>query len=255
MDFADPEQRRVFFDAHNGLPREGPGNRHSTARALRMMGALPKAPLIVDIACGPGAQTLDLAELVPDSRIVAIDAHPPFLDELRRRAAAAGAAARIDARQGDMRALPLDPGGADVLWCEGAAYIIGVPEALRVWPPLLKLGGRIALTEPVWLSSELPDAVRRNWAEYPAMTDVAGCRAIIQRAGLKLLGDFLLPEAAWWAEYYGPLEARTRRLEEKYRGDPIGEVVLQEIIDEVDTYRRHSSCFGYQFFVMTQEIR
>ena len=74
------------------------------------MGELPQAPLILDVACGPGAQTLDLAELVPDARFVALDAHPPYLDELRRRARAAGIEHRIDARVGDMRALPFAPG-------------------------------------------------------------------------------------------------------------------------------------------------
>lgn len=250
MDFSDPEQRRVFFDIHSGLPREGPGDRDSTRRALRLMGTLPKAPSIIDIACGPGAQTLDLADLVGDAHIVAIDAHPPFLDELRRRAAAAGVAQRIDARAGDMAQLAIVPGSADVLWCEGAAYIIGVPEALRLWPPLLKTGGRIALTEPVWLRPDPPDVVRRNWTEYPAMTDVPGCRDIIRRAGLELLGDFLLPAAAWMDHYYGPLEARARQLRKKYAGNSVAAAVLQEAESEVEVYRNYSAYFGYQFFVM-----
>jgi SAM-dependent methyltransferase len=215
-----------------------------------MMGTLPAAPLVVDVACGPGAQTLHLAALVPDARIVAIDAHRPFLDELRRRATTVGIAHRIDARLGDMRALPFEPGSVDVIWCEGAAYMVGVPEALRLWAPLLTARGRIALTEPVWLTSDVPDAARRNWAEYPAMTDVEGCRAIIARAGLKLLGDFLLPESAWWNDYYGPLESRARALTPKYRGDPVATAVLEDAFAEVDAYRKYSACFGYQFFVM-----
>lgn len=251
MNFSDPQQRNVFFDAHSNLPREGPGNRDSTARALRLMGPLPKTPLIIDIACGPGAQTLDLADLVPDARIVAFDAYPPYLKELKRRAAAAGVAARIETRAGDMAALAVDAGTADVLWCEGAAYIIGVPQALSLWPPLLKPGGRIALTEPVWLKPDPPATVRKNWDEYPAMTDVPGCREIIRRAGLKLLGDFLLPEAAWWDDYYGPLDARRRQLEAKYAGNAVAKAVLQEMADEVATYRSYSAYFGYQFFVMT----
>ncbi len=251
MNFSDPEQRSVFFDIHTDLPREGPGNRASTARALAAMGALPSSPLVVDIGCGPGAQTLDLAELIPDARIVALDANPPYLKELRRRAIAAGASQRIETRVGDMANLPIDAGTTDVLWCEGAAYIIGVPEALRLWPPLLKPGGRIALTEPVWVKSGPPEVVRKNWLEYPAMTDVPGCREIIRRAGLKLLDDFLLPEAAWWDHYYGPLEARTRQLATKYAGNAAAEIVLAEAANEVEIYRHYSAYFGYQFFVMS----
>ena len=250
LDRSDPTQRRAFFQLHSDLPREGPGNRDSTARAAQLMGALPGRPLLVDVGCGPGAQTLDLAQLLPDAHIVAIDAHKPFLEELRRRIDAAGAGDRIEARFGDMRALPFEPDSIDVLWCEGAAYVIGVPAALAAWTPLLKPGGRIALTEPVWLRSDPPDAARRNWDAYPAMTDVPGCRAIIARAGLKLLGDFLLPEAAWWDHYYGPLEARTRQLRAKYSGDAAAAIVLQSAEDEVEAYRQYSAYFGYQFFVM-----
>ena len=101
--------------------------------------------------------------------------------------------------------------------------MMGVPAALAAWAPLLKPGGRIALTEAVWLKSDPPEPVRTNWTEYPAMTDVEACRAIIRRAGLKLLGDFVLPESAWWDDYYGPLEARARQLADKYRGDAIAQ--------------------------------
>lgn len=249
MDRTDENQRRVFFDLHSDLPREGPGNRDSTARAVHLMGAFPPRPLLVDIGCGPGAQTLDLAQLLPDAYIVATDAHKPFLEELQRRIDAAGLGERIEPRFADMRALPFAPNSIDVLWCEGAAYVIGVPRALAAWTPLLKPGGRIALTEPVWLRSDPPDSVRRNWDAYPAMTDVPGCRAIIARAGLNLLGDFLLPDAAWWDHYYGPLEARAKRLRAKYPADAAAATVLQDAENEVEAYRKYSAYFGYQFFV------
>jgi SAM-dependent methyltransferase len=251
MDFADPAQWRVFLDVHTGLPREGPGNRASTARALALMGPLPPAPLIVDVACGPGAQTLDLAELVPDARFVAVDANPPYVEELRRRAHEAGLGHRIDACVGDMRALPFAPGSVDAIWCEGAAYIVGVAAALAAWAPLLEPGGCIALTEAVWLKPDPPERVRANWLEYPAMTDVAACRAIIACAGLKLLGDFVLPESAWLDDYYGPLEARARQLVDKYRGDAVAQSVVAQSIEEVAVYREFSAFYGYQFFVMS----
>jgi SAM-dependent methyltransferase len=247
---ADEHRWQIFLEVHSGLPREGPGDRASTARALRLAGALPPNPLVVDVGCGPGAQTLDLADLIPDARIAAFDRHEPYVGELRRRAAAAGHAARIDARSGDMRALPLAERSVDLIWCEGAAYFLGIPEALRVWKPLLKPGGRVALTEPVWLQPNPPPDALANWLEYPAMTDVPGNRAIVTRAGFTLLGDFTLPEAAWLNDYYGPLEAHARALAPRYALDPIAQAVLRDVAAEVDAYRKYSAYFGYQFFVM-----
>ena len=252
MDFADPVQRRAFFELHKDLPREGPGNRASTARALDLAQPLPAAPRILDIACGPGAQTLDLAALLPEAHIVAVDAHPGYLAELRRRAASVGAADRIETRVADMARLPFEDGAFDLLWCEGAAYIVGLPYALEHWARLVTASGRLALTEPVFLTPDLPDDVVDNWREYPGMANVAACREIIRGARWRLLGDFTLPESAWWDDYYGPLAARTERLSADLESEPGARVVLDEARREIDVYRRHSRCFGYQFFVMAR---
>ena len=48
---------RFFFEIHQGLPREGPGDFDSTRRALALLGGLPERPRILDIGCGPGMQT------------------------------------------------------------------------------------------------------------------------------------------------------------------------------------------------------
>jgi SAM-dependent methyltransferase len=249
MDFTDPEQRRVFFELHSGLPREGPGNRESTARALALAGALPPAPLVLDIGCGPGMQTMDLASLLPDARIAAVDLHQPFLDELRRRADAAGIAERIEVLQADMAALPFAHDSFDLIWCEGAAYIMGVDNALRAWRPLLRAGGKLALTEAVWLKPDAPEPVRRCWAEYPAMTDIDSNRNLVRDCGFKLLGDFVLPDAAWWDDYYGPQETRLRALMPNYADDSIASAVLAECRTEIELFRLHSDCFGYVFLV------
>ena len=85
---------RLFWEIHSDLPREGPGDNVSTRMAFSMCEGLPRAPRVLDIACGPGMQTLELARLT-DGDITAIDTHKPFLDELRRRARAAGVEGRI----------------------------------------------------------------------------------------------------------------------------------------------------------------
>ncbi|HEY7689977.1 MAG TPA: class I SAM-dependent methyltransferase [Dongiaceae bacterium] len=249
MDFADPQQRRIFFELHSGLPREGPGNRDSTARALAMAQPLPPAPRVLDIACGPGMQTLDLADLLPDAQIVAVDLHEPFLEALRQRAAAAGAASRVEALRADMAALPFAPGSFDLIWCEGAAYIMGVGNALRTWRPLLRPDGKLALTEAVWLKPGAPEPVQRAFAEYPAMSGVEAKRRLVADCGYDLLGDFILPERAWRDNYYAPMEERLADLLQKYTGDSVATAVLAENREEIELFKLHSGYYGYVFLV------
>lgn len=242
--------RAVFWDIHRDLPREGPGDRDSTARALRLAEPLPPASRVLDIACGPGAQTLDLAELLPEARIEAVDFHQPFVDETKRRARGQGVDDRVKASRADMRTLGYPSGSFDLIWCEGGAYIMGFAKALRAWRPLLKPTGRLALTEAVWLSDDAPEEVRRFWSDaYPAMTSIEACRTIVRDCGYRLIGDFVLPQAAWW-EYYRPKQDRLASLASRYAGDAVAERVLQQATEEIAIYRRYAAYYGYVFLAM-----
>jgi ubiquinone/menaquinone biosynthesis C-methylase UbiE len=252
MDFTDPKAREIFFEIHKGLPREGPGNRESTARALELAGPLPEKVTVLDIACGPGKQTMDLAQLLPGAQIVALDNHRPFLEELTRRALAGGMSDRIETVPGDMAALPFADNSFDLIWCEGAAYIMGVEKALRSWCRLLRPGGHLAISEAVWLRPDPPEEPRQIWAEdYPEMRDLAGCRALVQACGYELLGDFVLPESAWWDDYYNPILERLTEIAPRYAGDAFAEELLQAEMAEIEAYRNYAAYYGYAFFVMT----
>ena len=120
------EERDAFWRVMDpGLPRQGPGSRESTSRALWMIPTLPARPRVLDLGCGSGPQTLVLAQLLPDASITAIDSHGPFVDELRRRAEASGVADRVTGVQGDF-ITDLPQGPWDLIWSEGAAYFSGL---------------------------------------------------------------------------------------------------------------------------------
>ena len=141
------------------------------------------------------------------------------------------------------------PASFDLIWCEGAAYIMGVERAVKAWRPLLKPGGRLALSDAAWLHSDPPEAVLRSWDEYPEMTNIAGCRERVRAGGCELLGDFVLPEEAWW-DYYRPQQKHLAELVERYAGNPVAEALLAEFQSEIDNYRNFGAYYGYVFLVM-----
>ena len=252
MDISDPKILEIFFDVHSNLPRQGPGSRSCTQKALSLAPNVPSDAHVLDIACGPGAQTLDLAALMPMATINAIDAHAAYVEEAQRRVIAAELSDRVHVTQADMRSLPFEVDSFDLIWCEGAAYIMGIKQALSAWRPLLKRGGALAFSEAVWLRDDPPSDLRDWWAEgYPNMLDVEGCRKLIEECSYRLLGDFVLPESAWWDDYYVPLEKRLKSLVPKYEGSALAMDVLKECQKEIDFFRLFAAFYGYVFLVVT----
>jgi SAM-dependent methyltransferase len=153
-----------------------------------------------------------------------------------------------------MFALDFEPASFDVLWSEGAIYIIGFERGLREWRPLLKTGGYLAVTELSWLIADPPAEAKTFWLEnYPRIQTREENLDILQKAGYREVGHFALPESAWWQDYYTPLEKRIAMLAEKYRNNDEALAFLDNSQREIDLYRKYSEWYGYVFYVMQIE--
>ncbi|ANY05431.1 class I SAM-dependent methyltransferase [Pseudonocardia sp. HH130630-07] len=235
----------VFLAAHEDLPREAPGSEETTALLLQLAGELPDRPRIVDIGCGTGPATLPLAAATGGT-VTAVDTHEPYLQRLRGRAATAGFGDRVRTLVAPMDDLPLPDGEADVVWSDGAAYIMGFDAALAAWRRLLAPGGVLVLTEAEWTTPEPSPGAREFWDEaYPAMRTTADNVAAAQRAGYTVAATYLLPDADW-AAYYRPLAARIELLREE-GVDPAG---LDAVGREIRVREQHGTEYGYTAFVL-----
>ena len=266
----DEEQLAFFYEIFDpSQPRQGPGEDASTARAFKRLleaasepdaGAgsteAPPQLRILDVGCGSGAQTLVLAGQT-GAAVVAIDNHQPFLDELDRRAQAAGLADKIETRahdMADMEELLAELQPFDVVWAEGSLFVMGFAEGLRACWGMLKPGGCLAASELTWLRPDAPEEIRDYFAgQYPAMTDVAGNLALLEGCGFSPVEHFVLPESAWWLPYYHPLAARVAELRDKYGDDPAKLEMLAWVDEEIEMYRRFSTYYGYVFYLARRD--
>lgn len=103
---------------------------------------------VLDVGCGFGLETGRLAQLVqPGGRVVGLDHSVAFVEEARRRAAAAGLEARFEA--GDARALPFEDASFDIARAERVLVYVSEPEkALAELKRVTRPGGHVALIEP-----------------------------------------------------------------------------------------------------------
>lgn len=245
----NPRLLEVFFQVQRGLPRQGPGSQQATRAALGFCSDLPAGPDVLDLGCGPGMQTMVLAEASP-GRITAVDTCDEYLEQLRQRVRRSDLADRVRVMNADMTQLGFHDASFDLIWCEAAIYNQGVSAALRAWRPMLREKGYLAFSELVWLE-ENPDAeVADFWREeYPAMTSVAANERLVSQAGYELVGGFTLPDSAWWADYYTPLAAKLPSLREAYAGDDEALGVIAMTETEISMRRRFGVSYGYHFFI------
>ncbi|HEU19303.1 MAG TPA: class I SAM-dependent methyltransferase [Deltaproteobacteria bacterium] len=248
-----PRFWEIFFELYESLPRQGPGNRASAAKALALCRDLPPSPAIIDLGCGVGGQTLQLAELT-SGNIVAVDSHAPSIERLHATIAEHGLSQRISPVVGDLSNLGQPPGSFDLVWSEGALYNIGIESALRVCHKLLCPGGYLAFTDAVWRKENPPPEVKASFEnDYPTMGRVPDIQAAIERSGFSLIGHFTLPDDAWWDDFYTPMEIRIEELRQKY-ADGEALTVLDQLAQEPAIHRSYSDYYAYEFFVARLKV-
>lgn len=240
----------IFYEIHTDLPRESPGRDDFTRRAFESIPPM-KDPRILDIGCGPGTPTMELARL-SGGEVIGLDNHQPYLDRLARKAEEAGIAGRVSAVNGSMFELPFPDAAFDLIWAEGTIYIIGFDRGLEEWRRLLKPGGHIGVQEVVWLKNDTPpDDLKAFWSEgYPAMRDVQGNLDAIAKLGYEVVDHFTPPPDVWWDEYYGPLQVRLSTLRKKYAGNAKAQSLFDDEQVEIDIFHKYSDWYGTAFFIL-----
>jgi SAM-dependent methyltransferase len=247
------EGMEYFYELFCGLPRGGPGDNNSTRKAFSYLKNLPSEPLILDIGCGPGMQTCELARL-SHGKIIALDNYQPFLDILMQNAIKEGFDKRIIPKNQSMLEMDFKDSSFDVIWSEGALYSMGFQNGLKRCHQLLKNKGYLGVTEAVLLLPNLPEPLQEFWdKEYPDIKDVKSNISLIQAEGFDLLSHFTLPKSSWIDNYYSPMEKRIKELKKKYYDNKIALQVFEACEKEIQVYNKYSDYFGYEFFVMQKK--
>ena len=239
----------IFFEIHKNLPKEAPGSRETTRGVYNLIRTLPKRPLILDIGCGPGMQTLELAK-ISNGSIYAVDNHQPYLQSLLKNTKKYSLN-NIHIRNQSMFKLTFKEKKFDLIWSEGAIYIIGFEKGLKYWKKFLKRKGILAISEVSWIKKHPPVKLKKFWAEnYPSIRNIEQNLELISKSGYKPLLTYVFPEKDWWNSYYIPLVKRINRLKIKYGKDKNAMRYIKTEQKEIELFRKYSSYYNYVFYVM-----
>jgi hypothetical protein len=102
-----------------------------------------------------------------------------------------------------------------------------------------------------WFVDEPPVEVKAFFADaYPDMKITREVSRMAVDSGYRVIDSFNLPDSAWWDDYYTPMLERLRELKRHNAGIAEAEEVYARCEAEIDMFRRHSTCYGYTFFVL-----
>jgi ubiquinone/menaquinone biosynthesis C-methylase UbiE len=163
-------------------------------QAYRLLPQL-KQPRILDIGCGQGQQTMELARLA-ESEVIGIDIDQAALSKLRQRIDQACLGDRIKAIHVSLLDNQFDDNSFDLLWEEGVFHLLDAFKSLPECWRLLKPDGHLVVHETIiWF-----ERIREKLPEF----------------SFKLVDQHMLPKHFWWTDYGAPLEERIRAYRETH---------------------------------------
>ncbi|MFE6843327.1 methyltransferase domain-containing protein [Streptomyces sp. NPDC057686] len=190
--------------------------------AAYLIGRLRPGMAVLDVGCGPGTITADLAELVaPGGRVTAVDAAQDVLEQAAQYVQERGLAAAVTFATADVHALDFPDDSFDVVHAHQVLQHVGDPvQALREMRRVCRPGGIVAARDAdyaamTWYPAEPgldewlglyrrvaranggePDAGRRllSWARAAGFTQVSSSATAWCYATAE--------ETAWWSSLW-----------------------------------------------------
>ena len=167
---------------------------------------LPKTknPNILDIGCGRGNCTMELARLT-DGKITGIDIDQEALNHFKKKIEKQGFSDRIEIIYRSLTDNQLQKASFDIAWAEGVIHIVGFERSLKEVFQLLKPKGYFVVH----------DEVKNTETKFKKLSEL----------GFTLKNHFSLPKDAWLKTYCEPLAKRILEI----RKETKDKVLLKEL--------------------------
>ena len=195
---------------------------------------LPKCknPHILDIGCGTGVPTIELAT-ISDGHVIGIDIDVTSLNLLQRKIKETGLNNRVSVIKNSILTMDFPEESFDIIWAEGSIYVIGFENSIKKWRRFLKPNGFLVIHD------ENKDKNKKL--------------GLITKYGYTLIAQFKISKNLWWREYFTPLEQLIKEFRNNYPSDSelINELNKDQI--EIDKCKSNSMVIS-SFFVIMQKV-
>ncbi len=190
-----------------------------------------KNPHILDIGCGTGVPTIELAK-ISNGHVIGTDIDVTSLNLLRRKIKETGLNNRVSVIKDSILTMAFPEESFDVIWSEGSIFVIGFEKSIKKWRRFLKPNGFLVIHD------ENKDKTKKL--------------GLIAKHGYTPIAQFELSDNIWWLEYYTPLEQLIQEFHHKYPNDSDLSNELNKDRIEIDKCKSNSTAIS-SFFVIMQK--
>ncbi len=186
-------------------------------------------PRILDIGCGSGIPTIELARL-SQGEVIGIDIDQPALEVFLTRIKEAGLTNRVQAVNCSILDMDFPVESFDIIWAEGSVGFVGFEKCIKECWRLLKTAGFLIVHDDLGNLTEKQE--------------------IISQCSYELINHFVLSENTWWNDYYAPLEEKLNRIRMNPSGNKKTIALLNNDWREIDAFKRDPKRYRSVFFIM-----
>ncbi|WP_324788027.1 class I SAM-dependent methyltransferase [Streptomyces sp. H51] len=264
-----PRETAVYTHGHHESVLRSHTWRTAANSAAYLLGSLKPHMKILDIGCGPGTITADLAELVPDGHVTGVDAAPEVLERARATAAERGLG-NVGFAVADVHALDYPDDTFCVVHAHQVLQHVGDPvRALREMRRVTRPGGLIAVRDSdyaamTWYPASAgmddwlelyhrvaranggePDAGRRlkAWAVRAGLSDITATSSTWTFSTAE--------ERAWWSGLWADRTVASAYAEQATAG---GHATAEQLRAAADAWREWGAREDGWFCVLHGEI-
>ena len=202
-----------------------------TRKAFNMLPKI-KNPRILDVGCGTGVPTIELAKL-SNGHVIGIDINLTSLNLLRRKIKEMGLISRVSIIKDSILTINFPKESFDIIWTEGSIFLLGFENSIKNLNRFLKPKGFLVIHD------ENKDKNKKL--------------ELTKKYGYRIIDQFDLSNDLWWFEYYTPLEQLVQEFSHKYPDDSelFNELNKDQI--EIDKCKSNSTVVS-SFFVILQRV-
>jgi len=202
-----------------------------TRKAFKM---LPKCknPHILDIGCGSGAPTIELAK-ISNGHVIGIDIDVTSLNLLQIKIKETGLNNQVSVIKDSILTMDFPDESFDIIWSEGSIFVIGFKNGIKKWRRFLKPNGFLVIHD------ENKDKTKKL--------------ELIAKHGYTPIAQFELLDNLWWLEYFTPLQQLIQKFRHKYPNDSELNDELNKDQIEIEKCKSNSVATS-SFFVIMQKV-